>query len=109
MRVRVMGTPMLIKRHRRPTPPGKILRELYLQPRGINVAQFAAAVGVSRKHMSAVVNERSAITAPLAARIAQALGTTPQYWLNMQNAVDLYHAEQELAESDRPVRRLVEA
>jgi addiction module HigA family antidote len=100
---------MSIKRHRRPTAPGKILRDLYLEPRGIGIAQFAAAVGVSRKHMSAVVNERAAVTAPLAARIALALGTSPQFWLNMQNAVDLHDAAQELAKSDRPVQPLVQA
>jgi addiction module HigA family antidote len=50
--------------------------------------------------MSAIVNGRASITAETAARMAAVLGTTAQYWLNLQNAVDLYDAEQRLAESD---------
>jgi addiction module HigA family antidote len=87
-------------RTRRPTLPGEILVELYLAPHGISIAQFAEAVGVSRKHMSAIVNGRASITAETAARMAAVLGTTAQYWLNLQNAVDLHDAEQRLAESD---------
>jgi addiction module HigA family antidote len=82
----------IIERKRRPTPPGELLVELYLEPRGISISKFAEAAGVSRKHMSAVVNGRAAITAELATRIAMVLGTTAQVWLNLQNAVDLYDA-----------------
>lgn len=81
--------------------PGEILVELYLAPHDISIAKFAEAVGVSRKHMSAIVNGRAAITADTAARIAVVLGTSAQFWLNLQNAMDLYDAEQRLAESDR--------
>jgi len=52
--------------------------------------------------MSAIVNERAGITAETAARIALVLGTTAQYWLNLQNAVDLYDANAKLR---RGVRR----
>jgi antitoxin HigA-1 len=87
-------------RTRRPTLPGEILVELYLAPHEISIAKFAEAVGVSRKHMSAIVNGRASITAETAARMAAVLGSTAHYWLNLQNAVDLYDAEQRLAESD---------
>lgn len=85
---------------RRPSLPGEILVELYLAPPNISIAKFAEVVGVSRKHMSAIVIGRAAITADMAARMALALGTTAQFWLNLQNAVDLYDAEQRLAESN---------
>ena len=88
------------KRTRRPTLPGEILVELYLSPHNISIAKFAAAVGISRKHMSAIVNGRASITADTAARMAAVLGTTPQFWLNLQNAVDLYDAQERLAESN---------
>ncbi len=91
---------MIFNRTRRPTPPGEILVELYLAPHDISIAKFAEAVGLSRKHMSAIVNGRASVTAETAARMAAVLGTTAQYWLNLQNAVDLYDAEQRLAESD---------
>jgi addiction module HigA family antidote len=90
----------VFNRTRRPTLPGQILVELYLAPHDISIAKFAEAVGLSRKHMSAIVNGRASITAETAARMAAVLGTTAQYWLNLQNAVDLYDAEQRLAESD---------
>jgi antitoxin HigA-1 len=63
---------------------------------------------MSRKQISMIVNARAAITAETAARIAEVLGTTAQYWLNLQNAVDLFDAEQALAlrEGDRQPRRL---
>ena len=91
------------QRTRRPSLPGEILAELYLAPHEISIAAFAAACGVTRKHMSGIVNGHVSITAEMAARIAAVLGTTAQYWLNLQNAVDLYDAERRLAESaDRP-------
>jgi addiction module HigA family antidote len=88
------------RRSRRPSLPGEILSELYLAPYEISIAAFAEACGVSRKHMSGIVNGHVAITAEMAARIATVLGTTAQYWLNLQNAVDLYDAELRLADSD---------
>lgn len=91
---------MTHNRARRPSLPGEILVELYLVPHDISIARFAEAVGVSRKHMSAIVNGRASITAETAARMAAVLGTTARFWLNLQNAVDLYDAEQRLAESD---------
>jgi antitoxin HigA-1 len=99
---------MNAQRTRRPSLPGEILNELYLAPHEISVAAFAEACGVTRKHMSNIVHGHVAITADMAARIAAVLGTSAQYWLNLQNAVDLYDAEQRLAESnDRPRRMAV--
>jgi antitoxin HigA-1 len=85
------------QRTRRPSLPGEILAELYLAPHAVSIAAFAEACGVTRKHMSAIVNGHAAITAEMAARMAMVLGTTPQYWLNLQNAVDLYDAQERLA------------
>lgn len=91
---------ILHRRTRRPTSPGEILAELYLAPHNVSIAKFARAVGVSRKHMSAIANGRASITAETATRMAAVLGTTAQYWLNLQNAVDLHEAEERLAESE---------
>jgi addiction module HigA family antidote len=91
---------MIEGRRRRPSSPGEILVELYLAPHNISIAKFAEAVGVSRKHMSAIANGRAAITADTATRMAVVLGTAAQFWLNLQNAVDLYDAQQRLAESE---------
>jgi addiction module HigA family antidote len=100
------GKAMRYERKRRPTPPGEILAELYLRPHGISIAKFAEAAGVTRKHISAIVNGRSTITAETATRIATALGTTAQYWLNLQNAVDLYDAGSRLKDATRRPKRI---
>lgn len=87
---------------RRPTPPGRILRHHYLKPRGLSVSAFARTVGVSRKHLSDIINERARVSPGVAVRFARALGTTPALWLNLQNAVDLWEAEREFADQ-RPI------
>jgi addiction module HigA family antidote len=73
-----------------------ILRELYLAPRGISVTAFAKAVGCSRKHMSQIIHGKARIEASLAVRIGMVLGTSAELWLNLQNKLDLYRAEQDL-------------
>ena len=94
------------RRTRRPSSPGEILAELYLAPHEISVAGFAEACGVTRKHMSGIVNGHVGITAEMAARIAAALGTTAQYWLNLQNNVDLFDARERLAASGTMPHRM---
>ena len=97
---------MTSKRIRRPTPPGEVLLELYLAPHDVSIAKFADPVGVTRKHMSAIVHGRASVTTETATRIAAVLGSTSQYWLNLQNAVDLYDAEARLAESNALPQRM---
>ena len=53
-----------------PAHPGEILREMYLKPLGVTVTQAAAALGVTRKHVSAIVNGRAAVTPDMALRLA---------------------------------------
>ena len=73
-----------------PAHPGEILRELYLAPLGITVTQAAEALGVSRKHVSAIVNARAPVTPDMAVRLAAAFGTEPDLWVNMQVQHDLW-------------------
>ncbi len=87
----------MLKRKRRPTDPGRILREYYLNPRGLSINKFAENAGLTRKHVSNIANGHVGITPETAVRFARVLETTPQYWLNLQNAVDLYDARKNLA------------
>ena len=98
----------MLKPERRPSSPGIILREHYLRPRAISVADLARAVEHSYKHMSQVVNGKAASEARLACKLAAVLGTTPEFWLNLQNAVDLWDARQELAHWQPPARYVTE-
>ncbi|MHB8744295.1 MAG: HigA family addiction module antitoxin [Sulfuricaulis sp.] len=73
-----------------PAHPGDILRELYLKPLGITITQTAKALGVSRKHVSAIVNARAAVTPDMAVRLAAVFATEPEVWVNIQAQYDLW-------------------
>ena len=60
---------------------------------GISVTEFAKALNVSRVALSRVVNQRAGVSAELAIRLAAALGTSAEVWLNIQQAYDLWHAQ----------------
>lgn len=79
-------------RRRPPTHPGGILKRHYLEPLELAVAQAAAALGVSRKTVSKIVNGRGEVTPDMALRLSRAFGTTPDLWLNLQRNYDLWHA-----------------
>lgn len=80
---------------RRPTHPGNILKEDYLLPLSITIKDMAIKLGVSRKTLSKIINERGAITPDMALRLSRAFGTTPDLWLNLQQNFDLWSAEKE--------------
>ena len=91
---------------RRPTPPGRILQALYMEPRGISVSALASEVGRSRKHVSQLVNGHVRLEADMAERLAEVLGTSSDLWLNLQQAVDRHDARARIAESGwQPSRR----
>lgn len=83
-----------MERTRKPSLPGDILRELYLEPLGLTIAAFAERIGVSRKTVSAIVNGRAPVSVDMALRLSRAFGTTPNLWLNLQQAVDIWEARQ---------------
>lgn len=82
----------------RPIHPGEILKEEYLEPLGITPAALARALHVSAPTVNDIVRERRNISADVALRLAAALGTTAQFWLNLQAAYDLRKAEIEKGE-----------
>ena len=75
-----------------PPHPGEILRADYLEPLGLTVTSTARALGVARKTLSAVLNERSAISPTMAHKLAKAFDTSPEVWINLQGQHDLWHA-----------------
>lgn len=93
----------MIERKRRPSAPGTILRAHYLDERGLSVAALARSLGVSRKHVSDVVNGRARIEPVLAARLAKVFGTTTALWVNLQAAVDAWDAERSAKSWKPPV------
>ncbi len=75
-----------------PPHPGEVLKE-YL-PKSVSVTEAAKKLGVSRQAFSAIINGRAGITADMALRLSEALGTSPVMWLGMQMKYDLWHAKQ---------------
>jgi addiction module HigA family antidote len=75
---------------RKPTHPGAILREDVLPALNITQADFANRLSVSRLTVSEVLHEKRAISPDMALRLAKLLNTTPESWLHMQQAVDLW-------------------
>lgn len=80
------------QRTRRPTHPGEILRDLYLPRTGVTLTELAGRIGVSRRTVSQIVNGSRPVTVDVAHRLARALGTSPELWLNLQREVDLWDA-----------------
>lgn len=88
----------------RPIHPGEILRDEYLVPFEMSANRLAQAIHVPANRVSALVNGQRNVTADTALRLAKFFGTTPEFWLNLQQAFDLRTAE---AETDlRGIRRM---
>lgn len=80
-------------RTRKPTPVGEMLNEEFLIPLKLTQKVFADHLGVDVKTINRLVNGRTSVTATLALKIASALGTTPEFWMNLQIATDLWELQ----------------
>ena len=92
---------------RKPTHPGMILKQHYLEPLNMPISKFADTVHVSRKTISAIVHERQSVTPEMAMRLSLALDTTPQLWTNLQANYDLWSARHALQEQHVHIKALV--
>ena len=88
-----------------PAHPGAILREMYLKPMKVSITEAADALGVSRKHLSAIVNGRAPVTPDMAMRLAAAFATEAQLWVNLQAQHDLWTVSQKSPPSVKPLHR----
>jgi addiction module HigA family antidote len=77
-----------------PPHPGRVIKQLCLEPLGVSVTQAAQALGISRKTLSAILNGHTGISPEMAVRLSIAFGTSAESWLNQQTQYDLWHAEQ---------------
>ena len=77
-----------------PPHPGKVLKELCLEPLGLTVTDAAKGLGVSRKTLSAILNGKSGISPEMAVRLSIAFNTSSESWLNQQSQYDLWQVEQ---------------
>ena len=75
-----------------PPHPGGIVRRQCLEPLGLTVTRAAQGLGVTRQALSELVNERTGVSVDMAIRLSKAFGSTPETWLGMQMAYDLWQA-----------------
>jgi addiction module HigA family antidote len=99
-----MASKAAAKMHR-PAHPGAILRETYLEPMRVTLTEAAAALGVTPKHVSGIVNGRARVTADMAIRLAAVLGTEARLWLDLQIQHDLWRASQKKPPRVKPLRK----
>jgi antitoxin HigA-1 len=86
---------------RKPATVGEILVEEFVQPMGLTQAAVAQAMGVPRKRVNELCNERRAVTAPTALILARVFGNSPEFWLNVQRRSDLWEAMHSPRERER--------
>lgn len=78
--------------NRKPTTPGEILLHEYLIPLKISQRELAEHLGCDYKVINRIVNEKASVTPEMATKLAAALETTPDFWLNAQIAIDLWES-----------------
>lgn len=84
-----------------PAHPGEVLREHIGE---MPVTKFASHLGVSRVTLSRLLNGNAGISAQMALKLSEALGTSPELWLNMQTQFDLWKASREKRKKVAPLR-----
>lgn len=80
--------------HREPTHPGEMLFEEFLQPLDLSQQALANAIHVSFQRVNEIVNRRRGVTPSTAVRLARFFGTSPDFWMNLQQRWDLYQVLQ---------------
>ena len=77
--------------------PGEILQQEFLEPMDITAYYLAKAIGVPQNRLSAIIRGQRAITADTALRLGKFFGTTPNFWLNLQNEYDLREEREKIS------------
>lgn len=76
---------------RPPTTPGEILKEEYLVPLRLTQKVLADHLKVDLKVINRLINGKTSLSPELALKLSLTFNTSPEFWLNAQMAVDLYH------------------
>ncbi|MEZ5858218.1 MAG: HigA family addiction module antitoxin [Geminicoccaceae bacterium] len=86
---------------RKPATVGEILVEEFMKPLGLTQAALAEAMGVQRRHVNELCNDRRSVTVATACILARVFGNTPDFWLNVQRRTDLWRTQNDPAERQR--------
>jgi len=91
----------MLMTQRKPATIGEILTEELLQPLGLTQEALAASMGVPRKHVNELCNDRRSVTAATALILARVFGNSPDFWLNVQRRHDLWRVLNDPTERSR--------
>jgi len=94
-----------MKRTRKPTPPGEMLKEEFLAPLGLTQRQLADHIGVEIKTINRFINGKTSLTPLLALKLSAAFGTTPEFWMNLQNSSDLWEIQNSKFRLPKPIKK----
>lgn len=83
-------------KNRRPSHPGEILLEEFLKPMGMSQVELARRMRVPIQRVNTLINGKRDMTAETALLLSDVLKNSPQFWMNLQVACDLYDARQAL-------------
>ncbi|MCC6865190.1 MAG: HigA family addiction module antidote protein [Ignavibacteria bacterium] len=86
----------MIPKFREPVKPGEILLKEFLIPMGISQVALAEKMNVPVQRINTLINGRRDMTAETAVLLSYALGTSTQFWMNLQTACDIYKAQKSL-------------
>ena len=89
-------TTRLLPKSRPPTHPGEMLLEEFLEPMGMSQAELARQLEKTPASINEVIKGKRGVSAELALKLSQLLGTTPEFWLNLQMDWELWHARKRL-------------
>ena len=92
---------------RKPTSPGEILDKEFLKPLNITQKQLANHLNCDIKVINRIVNGHTSVTPEMAIKLASAFKTTPNFWLNAQQAVDTYKAYQKIKNPPKPLKKVL--
>ena len=86
----------MLNRNLPPAHPGEILKEMFIKERNLTITEVAKGLNVARANLSAVINGHLGISPELAIKLSEAFGNTAQFWVNLQNNYELWHAEKKV-------------
>lgn len=92
--------------HREPTHPGEMLLEEFLKPMSLSQRDLAAGILVPYQRVNELVNRKRGMTPSTALRLAKFLGTSADFWMNLQLRWDLYHASLSEAAELKRIKRV---
>lgn len=86
----------MIPKNRKPTHPGEVLLKEFLEPLGMTQIALAKRMKVPVQRVNTLISGKRGVTAETALLLARQLKTTPEFWMNLQNAFDLFEAARQI-------------